>query len=71
MATPLLGFSHLSSDQRIEVPFQLWESLDPAALGLSATDVDVLRSRRAERDADGDPGTPWRPTIPELRTRGA
>ncbi|CAN5873416.1 hypothetical protein BH11GEM2_BH11GEM2_39330 [soil metagenome] len=71
MATPILDFSHLSPDQRIELAEQLWESLDPAEIGPSAADAELLRARRAELAADGDPGEPWLQTIRELKTRGA
>lgn len=33
MATPVLDFSHLSPEQRIELAKQLWASLDPATVG--------------------------------------
>ncbi|MEO6878302.1 MAG: addiction module protein [Gemmatimonadaceae bacterium] len=71
MATPLIDFSHLTPEQRIELAEQLWESLDPATVGPSAADVELLRARRAELDADDDPGEPWRLTIQELKSRGA
>ncbi len=64
MATPLLDFSHLT-------PEQLWESLDPAVIGPSAADTDLLRARRAELATDDEPGEPWRSTIQELKKRGA
>ena len=71
MATPVLDFSHLTPDQRIELAEQLWESLDPEVIGPSTADAELLRTRRAEVAADGDPGEPWRQTIQELKTRGA
>ena len=71
MATPLIDFSHLSPEQRIELAEQLWESLDPAVVGPSDADVELLRSRRADLAADGDPGEPRRQTLQELKTRGA
>ena len=71
MATPVLYFSHLTPDQRIERAEQLWESLDPAVIGPSTADAELLRARRGELVADGDPGEPWRQTIQELKTRGA
>ena len=70
MAAPLIDFSHLTPDQRIALAEQLWDSLDPATVGPSDADVDLLRSRRAELDRDGDPGEPWQQTIKELKTRG-
>ncbi|MDQ3243965.1 MAG: addiction module protein [Gemmatimonadota bacterium] len=71
MATPVIDFSHLTPEQRIQLAEQLWDSLDPVSIGPSAADVDLLRARRAEFAADGDPGEPWRQTIQELKKRGA
>lgn len=70
MAAPLIDFRHLTPDQRIELAEQLWDSLDPAAVGPSEADVKLLRTRRSELDQENDPGEPWRQTIEELKTRG-
>jgi len=71
MAAPLIDFSHLTPDQRIELAEQLWDSLDPSLVGPSVADAELLRARRAELERDGDLGEPWRQTIQELKTRGA
>ena len=71
MAAPILDFSHLTPDQRIELAEQLWDSLDPSLVGPSAADAELLRARRAELEADSDLGEPWRQTIEELKSRGA
>jgi len=71
MAAPLIDFSHLTPDQRIELAEQLWDSLDPSLVGPSAGDAELLRARRAELERDADLGEPWRQTIQELKTRGA
>ena len=71
MASPLLDFTHLTPDQRIELAEQLWDSLDADLVGPSTADAAMLRARRAELANDGDPGEPWRQTIQELKTRGA
>ena len=71
MASPLIDFTHLTPDQRIELAEQLWDSLDPSLVGPSVTDAEVVRARRAELERDGDLGEPWRQTIQELKTRGA
>ena len=70
MSAPLIDFSHLTPDQRIELAEQLWDSLEPGAIAPSATDVELLRARREELARDGDPGEPWRQTLKELRERG-
>jgi putative addiction module component (TIGR02574 family) len=69
MAAPIIDFTHLTPDQRIELAEQLWDSLDPDLVGPSIADVELLRARRAELEKDGDPGEPWRQTIQELKTR--
>lgn len=71
MGAPLLDFSHLTPEQRIELAEQLWDSLDPSTIEPSTEDVELLRARRAELAADDEPGEPWRQTIQELKERGA
>lgn len=71
MAAPIIDFSHLTPDQRIELAEQLWDSLDPASFGPSEADSKVLRARRAELGSGEDPGEPWPETIQELKKRGA
>lgn len=70
MGVPLIDFSHLTPEQRIELAEQLWDSLEPSTIALSAADVELLRVRRAELARDDDPGEPWRKTIQELNKRG-
>jgi len=69
MAAPLIDFSHLSPEQRIQLAEQLWDSLDPSSVGPSAVDAELLRTRRDELATDRDPGRPWRQTIAELKAR--
>jgi putative addiction module component (TIGR02574 family) len=71
MATPILDFSHLTPDERIELAEQLWDSLDAAAVGPDEPQAAVLRERRAELAADGDPGQPWQTVLAEVAERGA
>jgi putative addiction module component (TIGR02574 family) len=71
MAAPIIDFTHLTPDQRIELAEQLWDSLDPDLVGPSIADAELLRARRAELEKDGEPGEPWRQTIQELKTRGS
>ena len=49
---------------------QLWDSLDPASVGPSDADAEMLRDRRAELASGSDPGEPWQHTIQELKKRG-
>jgi putative addiction module component (TIGR02574 family) len=71
MAAPIIDFTHLTPDQRIELAEQLWDSLDPDLVGPSIADAELLRARRADLEKDGEPGEPWRQTIQELKTRGS
>ena len=71
MAAPILDFSHLTPDERIELAEQLWDSLDPAEIGPTDEQVTELRARRAELEADDDPGEPWRTVLDEIAERGA
>lgn len=71
MAAPIIDFSHLTPDQRIELAEQLWDSLDATAVGPTEADIELLRTRRAELAQDDSPGEPWQQTIEELKTRGA
>ena len=70
MAAPIIDFSHLTPDQRIELAEQLWDSIDPTTVGPSEADIAVLRGRRAELARDDDPGEPWPQSIQELKKRG-
>jgi putative addiction module component (TIGR02574 family) len=71
MAAPIFDFSHLTPDERIELAEQLWDSLEPAAVGPDEAQVAELRRRRAELEADGDPGEPWEQVLDEIAERGA
>ena len=70
MAHPLFDFSHLSPAERIELAEQLWDSLDPAAAAPTDEQAAELRRRRAELDADGDPGEPWEQALDEIERHG-
>ena len=70
MATPILDFSHLTPDERIELAGQLWDSLDAESVGLDDALASELRRRRAELAADGVAGEPWRQVLDEIAQRG-
>src|ERR1017187_5435328 len=68
MATPIFDFSHLSPAERIELAEQLWDSLEPDAVPVSAEQAAELRRRRmllAE-----SPGRPWQEALDELEQHG-
>ena len=71
MASPLLDFSHLTPDERIELAEQLWDSLDAAAVDPTDEQVVELRARRAGLETDPDVGEPWRAVLDEIGERGA
>ena len=71
MTAPLFDFSHLTPDERIELAEQLWDSLEPAAIAPDEEQITELRRRRAELEADGDPGEPWERVLDEIAERGA
>jgi putative addiction module component (TIGR02574 family) len=70
MAHPLFDFSHLSPAERIELAEQLWNSLEPSATVLTDDQAAELRRRRAELDADGDPGEPWEQALDGIERHG-
>ena len=70
MPAPILDFSHLTPDERIELAEQLWDSLDPRDVAPTTEQVTELRRRRAELQADGDLGEPGDQTLDEIAERG-
>jgi putative addiction module component (TIGR02574 family) len=79
MSSPILDFSHLTPDERIELAEQLWDSLPVSEQQPTEPVLDELRRRRAALEADGDPGEPWDLRTPSVtgnapeqrRSRGA
>jgi putative addiction module component (TIGR02574 family) len=71
MAAPILDFSHLTPDERIELAEQLWDSLEPMAVGPDDEQIAELRRRRAALAADDDPGESWEQVLDEIAERGA
>lgn len=70
MTAPIFDFSHLSAAERIELAEQLWDSLEPQAIAPSAEELALVRRRRADLTADGDPGEPWERVLDEITERG-
>jgi putative addiction module component (TIGR02574 family) len=69
MASPILDFSHLTPDERIELAEQLWDSLSISEQQPPGSVVDELRRRRATLEADGDLGEPWDVVLREIGER--
>ncbi len=70
MASPILDFSHLTPEERIELAEQLWDSLEPQSVGPTAEQVAELRRRRAGLEADGELGEPAHQVLDEIAERG-
>ena len=71
MSSPILDFSHLTPDERIELAEQLWDSLPVSDQSPNASHVEELRRRRAALVDDGELGEPWEVVIKEIGERGA
>ncbi|HEY9427231.1 MAG TPA: addiction module protein [Gemmatimonadaceae bacterium] len=70
MASPIIDFSHLTPEERIELAEQLWDSLEPQSVVPTAEQTTELRRRRAELEADGEPGEPAHQVLDEIAERG-
>ena len=70
MAAPLFDFSHLTPAERIELAEQLWDSIEPGGVVLTAAQVAELRARRAALEKDDDPGRPLEQVLDEIDERG-
>lgn len=70
MATPILDFSHLTPEERIELAEQLWDSLDPQSIATTADQVAELRRRRADLSSDGNVGEPGDQVLDDIAERG-
>jgi putative addiction module component (TIGR02574 family) len=70
MASPILDFSHLTPAERIELAEQLWDSLEPRAVGPTAEQAAELRRRRAELEADDNLGEPGDQVLDDIAERG-
>ncbi len=71
MASPILDFSHLTPNERIELAEQLWDSLPVSEQQPTGPVIEELRRRRAALEADGDLGEPWDVVVKEIGERGA
>ncbi len=73
MAKPLLDFSHLTPDERIDLAEALWDSLatTPEEVSLPAAQVEELDRRLEDYRQDRAPGTPWREALRRIAESGA
>jgi putative addiction module component (TIGR02574 family) len=70
MATRHFDFSQLTPAERIDLAEDLWDSLGPADVTLSAAQVAELDRRRERLRREGSQGRPWRDAIEDLEKRG-
>lgn len=70
MATPAFDFSELSAAERIQLAEDLWDSVDPSQVTLSAAQLEELDRRREHLRREGSRGRPWRAVMEELKPRG-
>ena len=70
MATSSFDFSQLSAAERIKLAEELWDSVSPADVLLSAVQATELDRRREVLRRDGSRGRPWRDALEDLRKRG-
>ena len=70
MATRAFDFSQLSAAERIQLAEELWDSVDPSKITLSAKQTEELSRRRDELRRDGSQGRPWREVLEDLKKRG-
>jgi len=76
MASKAVDVEALSTEERLELLEQLWDSLsaNPAAIPLTEAQRAELERRDAELDEDirmGRPlGIPWEQVLREIRSRG-
>lgn len=70
MAISHLDIESLSTDERIRLAEDLWDSLEPAELSLTSAQEEELDRRVADYREDRDPGQPWREALDEIRKGG-
>lgn len=70
MATRAFDFSQLTAAERIQLAEELWDSLDPAEVTLSAAQAEELDRRREQLRREGSQGRPWREVVEDLKKRG-
>ena len=71
MGTTPLDISKLSPAERLRLVEQLWDSLEPTDIPLTAAQADELDRRESLHRADPKRGRPWREVLDEIeRKRG-
>ncbi len=55
----IIDISRLSTDERLELIGELWDSLHPDAVGLSSGQLNALEDRLARFDTEKQTALPW------------
>jgi putative addiction module component (TIGR02574 family) len=64
-----IDISELSVEERLELIEQLWDSLSPEAITMTAAQVEELNRRLDELDREGPVGIPWNEAFGRIRNR--
>jgi putative addiction module component (TIGR02574 family) len=70
MATRHFDFSALTTDERIRLATELWDSVSPDSVRLSERQATELERRREHLRQHGSQGRPWREALREIKKRG-
>jgi putative addiction module component (TIGR02574 family) len=70
MAKPNIDISNLTTDERLDLIEELWESLGASSdqVPLSKAQEAELDRRLDEMEQDGAEGIPWEQVLKQLRT---
>ncbi len=69
MALPVLDYSELSPEERLQLVEDIWDSLAlgaPDAVPVPESHTQELTRRLAAYRQDGAPGRPWREVLDEI-----
>ncbi len=69
MARPALDLSQLSTDEKLELIGELWDSLDERDIALTPEQQAEIQSRLGRLERDGVSGRPWNEVEARLRQR--
>jgi putative addiction module component (TIGR02574 family) len=69
MGTTRIDISQLSPAERLELVEALWDSLSPADIPLTPSQVKELDRREALHRANPERGRPWREVLDEIDRR--
>ena len=64
-----IDIAKLSTEERLELLEQLWDSLSPEAIPMTDAQNAELDRRLDELDREGPIGIPWNEVLDRIRTR--